>query len=70
MAVFKEINQQIKARYPDLDIEVCRGSGYVYFSGNDGFDKIPSVYTNPTTTSTEDVIDQCIDAIEEVQDYY
>lgn len=56
MANFKEVNKAVKLAFPKLDIEVVRGNGYVYFDGNDGFDKIDSIYTHPTSTSTETLI--------------
>ena len=54
MANFKTVNAVVSAVWPN--IEVVRGVGYVYFSGDDGFDKIPSLYIHPTTTSTEDMV--------------
>lgn len=64
MANFRQVNKAIKAAFPGLDIEVVRGKGYVYFGGDDGFDKIDSVMANPTTTSTSSMTQMCIDVIE------
>lgn len=65
MANMKEVNQYIKANFPDLDIEAVRGDGYVYFVGNDGHDKVDSIFSNPPTTSTEDMVDMCLENIDE-----
>ena len=65
MANFKEVNKAIRTAFPTLDIEVVRGSGYVYFTGRDGFAKVDSVYTNPTTTSTTDMIRMVVENIED-----
>lgn len=64
MANFKQVNVEIKKAFPALDIEVVRGEGYVYFTGEDGYDTLESIYTHPVSTSTEDVIRLCIDEIE------
>jgi hypothetical protein len=56
MANFKEVNKAIRAAYPLLDIEVVRGKGYVYFDGQDAFGKIESIYVNPASTSTANLI--------------
>ena len=53
MANFAAVNKSLKAAYPLLDIEVVRGKGYVYFSGEDAFGKIESICCHPTSTSTE-----------------
>lgn len=63
MANFKKVNKEIKNTFPNLDIEVVRGNGYVYFDGVDGFDKVESIYTNPTTTETETLLKLCIESI-------
>lgn len=65
MANFKKVNKEIKNTFPNLDIEVVRGDGYVYFDGVDGFDKVESIYTNPTTTQTETLLKFCIESIKE-----
>lgn len=44
MITIKRLNKEIKARYPDLDIELVQGEGYFYFDGDDGLDKIESIY--------------------------
>ena len=63
MANFAAVNKALKAAYPALDIEAVRGAGYVYFDGDDGFDKIESIMAHPTSTSTEDMIRLVIKAI-------
>jgi hypothetical protein len=69
MANFRLLNKAIKEGYPALDIEAIRGHGYVYFQGNDGFDKIESIMAHPTSTSTEDMIWMAIDSIEAIFPY-
>lgn len=64
MANFRDVNKAVSKRFPDLDIEVVRGDGYVYFAGNGKYHEIDSIYTNPTTTSTEDVTRMAIESIE------
>lgn len=66
MANFKEINKFVRKQYPHIDIEVVRGVGYVYFSGDDGFDNCKSIYANPTTTTTADMIRLVTDEIEQM----
>lgn len=63
MANFAAVNKALKAAYPLLDIEAVRGQGYVYFGGDDGFDKIDSIFVHPTRTSTEDMIRLVIEAV-------
>ena len=63
MANFAAVNKALKAAYPLLDIEAVRGDGYVYFGGDDGFDKINSIFVHPTSTSTEDMIRLVIEAV-------
>ena len=55
MANFKQVNNAVKKEYPAMDIVVYRGQGYVYFDGLDG-ENIESIYSNPTSTSTKDMI--------------
>ena len=43
----KSINKALKKMYPDKDIEVVSGDGYVYFDGDDGFDKIETIWIHP-----------------------
>jgi len=57
MAIMKVVNQYIKTNFPEYDIEAVRGDGYVYFDGNDGYDKIESIMCNPVSTSTDDMVD-------------
>jgi hypothetical protein len=63
MANFKDVNRAIRKEFPNMDIEVVRGEGYVYFSGDD-VDGIDSIYTHPVSTSTSDVIRLCVFEIE------
>tara|TARA_Y100001973_G_C5207504_1_gene342662 strand:- start:8314 stop:8529 length:216 start_codon:yes stop_codon:yes gene_type:complete len=53
VANFKIVNREIKRMFK-LDIEVVRGEGYVYFELAD-YD-IPSIYVNPTSISTSDLV--------------
>lgn len=66
MANMRAVNKHVKAKFPEYDIEVFRGSGYVYFGGDDGFDKVPSLYVHPVSTSTENLSKWCV---EQIQDY-
>lgn len=67
MANFKKVNQYIKTNFPGYKIEAVRGDCYVYFDGNDGFDKIESIYgVHPVNTSTEDMVQL---VLEQIQDY-
>lgn len=63
MANFNQVNKAVRKAFPSLDIEVVRGDGYVYFSGEDAFDKIDSIYSNPVSTGTDDLIRMSIDNI-------
>ena len=67
MANFAAVNKSLKAAYPMLDIEAVRGNGYVYFDGEDGFNKIDSICVHPTSTSTSDMTRF---AVEEVELYF
>lgn len=67
MANFKVVNKAIKKAFPNLDIEVVRGDGYVYFDSKDGLDIVESIMTNPTTTNTDTLIRMCI---ENIEDFY
>lgn len=60
MADFRAVNKAIKEAHPTLEVEAVRGNGYVYFDGKDGFDKVASVYSHPTGTSTETMIRFCL----------
>lgn len=64
MANMREVNKAIKAAHPELKVEAVRGDGYVYFDG-EGFDEIPSIYSNPVGTSTADMIRMCVEAVSE-----
>lgn len=63
MANFAAVNKALKAAYPLLDIEAVRGQGYVYFGGNDGFDKIDSIFVHPVSTSTSDMTRFVMEAV-------
>ncbi|MGX8249047.1 hypothetical protein [Escherichia coli] len=65
MANFAAVNKAIKKAFPTLDIEAVRCNGYVYFDGDDGFDRIQSIYSHPTSTTTETMIRLCIRQINE-----
>jgi len=56
MANFLAVNKALKKAFPNLDIKAVRGAGYVYFDGNDGFDEVNSIYVNPTSITTADMI--------------
>lgn len=63
MAVFKTVNKAIREAFPDRDIEVVRGIGYVYFDGDDGFDKYDSIYVHPVNIDTKRLIEMVIEHI-------
>jgi hypothetical protein len=63
MANFLAVNKALKKAFPNLDIKAVRGNGYVYFAGNDGFDKVNSIYVNPTSINTAEMIQIAIEAI-------
>lgn len=65
MANMKHVNQYIKANWSELDIEAVRGDGYVYFDGDDGFDKVESIYVNVPSISTRDLVDLCMENIQD-----
>lgn len=65
MANMTHVNQYIKANFPELDIEVVRGEGYVYFDGVDGFDKVESIYVHAPSVSTNDLVDMCMQQIQD-----
>jgi len=60
MANFKQVNAAVSRAFPDLDIEVVRGEGYVYFAGEDGFDAVRSLMTHPVSTPTDVLINSCV----------
>ncbi|WOF81750.1 hypothetical protein P5704_028255 (plasmid) [Pseudomonas sp. FeN3W] len=66
MANFAAVNKAIKNAYPTLDIQAVRGKGYVYFDGDDGFDKFKSIYSHPTSTTTDTMIRLCLNEISRV----
>lgn len=65
MANFTAVNKAIKKAFPNLDIQAVRGNGYVYFDGDNGFDRVESIYSHPIGTSTETMIRFCIRNINE-----
>lgn len=65
MANMAHVNQYIKANWPELDIKAIRGDGYVYFDGDDGFDKVESIYVHAPSLSTNDLVDLCMEQIQE-----
>ena len=67
MANMVSVNTALRAAYPALDIEAVRGSGYVYFDGDDGFGKIDSIFAHPSSTSTPDMIRLVIDAVSTIK---
>lgn len=68
MANFAEVNKAIKKAWPTLDVQAVRCKGYVYFDGEDGFDKIESIYSHPTNTATESMIRFCLRQINQAID--
>lgn len=66
MANFTKVNKAIKKAHPTLDIQAVRCKGYVYFDGDDGFDKIRSIYSHPTSTSTDTMVRFCLNEIDEM----
>lgn len=63
LANFAAVNKAIKKAFPSLDIQAVRCKGYVYFDGDDGFDKIESIYAHPTSTATDTMIRLCVNEI-------
>lgn len=63
MANFAAVNKAIKEAFPTLDIRAVRCKGYVFFDGDDGFDKFRSIYSHPTSTSTDTMIRLCLSEI-------
>jgi hypothetical protein len=64
MANFNQVNKEIKKLH--TGIELVRGDGYAYFSGDNGFDQIDSIWAHQTITSTEDMTRMALEAIAEV----
>ena len=52
MANFNKLNQRCKREFPDLDIEIVRGEGYIYFAGKEG-ETISSIYIHPASVDTD-----------------
>jgi hypothetical protein len=66
MANMRIVNQYIKTNFPTLKIGAVRGSGYVYFDGEDGFDKVESLMVCSTSVTTNDLVDMVIEQIANV----
>ena len=62
MANFKEVNKRVRSQFPEINIEVLRGCGYFYYSGEHG-ESLDSVMAHPITTSTDDVARMAIDDV-------
>lgn len=69
MANFSKINKEIKKMFPTLDVVAVRCEGYVYFDGDDGFDKVESIYCHPTSTNTETLLRLVVQNIKSVYDF-
>jgi len=67
MANMRHVNQYIKTNFPTLKIEAVRGDGYVYFDGEDGFDKVESLMVCSTSVDTSTLVDL---VLEQIQDVY
>ena len=67
MANMRHVNQYIKTNFPDLKVEAVRGEGYVYFDGEDDFDKIESIYVNPVSISTDDLMEIIMETLDEYE---
>ena len=66
MANFHKVNKILNKMYPDLDVIVIRGEGYVYFTGLDSERlNIESIMTHPVSTDTHALINMCISEINE-----
>ena len=63
MANFLAVNKALKKAFPNLDIKAVRGNGYVYFDGDDGFDKVNSIYVHPSSINTSEMIQLVIEAV-------
>ena len=66
MANMRIVNQYIKTNFPDLKVEAVRGEGYVYFDGEDGLD-IGSIYVNPVSISTDDLMEIIMETLDEYE---
>lgn len=66
MANFQAVNAYIRKTFPKLDVSLVRGEGYVYFDGNDGWQKIPALWVHPTSTSTDSMVGMVCQEIREV----
>lgn len=65
MANMTHVNQYIKVNFPELDIKAVRGDGYVYFDGDDGFDKVESLMVSSTSVDTDTLVDMVIEQIQD-----
>jgi len=63
MANFLAVNKALKKAFPNLDIKAVRGNGYVYFDGDDGFDKVNSIYVHPSSINTAEMIELVLEAV-------
>jgi hypothetical protein len=67
MANMRIVNQYIKTNFPDLKVEAVIGrEGYVYFDGEDGLD-IGSIYVNPVSISTDDLMEIIMETLDEYE---
>ena len=66
MANMRIVNQYIKTNFPTLKTEAVRGDGYVYFDGEDGFDKVESLMVCSKSVTTDDLVDMVIEQIADV----
>ena len=66
MANMRHVNQYIKTNFPDLKVEAVCGEGYVYFDGEDGLD-IGSIYVNPVSISTDDLMEIIMETLDEYE---
>lgn len=67
MANMRDVNKAIKQWFPNLEIEAVRGDGYVYFVHSDKYEQLESVYANPPTTPTGEMIRLCLEQIQDIQ---
>jgi hypothetical protein len=48
-------------------VEAVRGDGYVYFDGEEGFDKIESIYVNPVSIPTDVLVGIIMESLDEYE---
>ena len=63
MVSLKKVNKAIQDEFPDMDISLVRGAGYFYFVGDDGMDLVESIFCQPSTAVTDNLIDEAITLI-------